>query len=62
MQDAAPRARLKGSLERHLRLLFSGRVLPVTQAIAARWGRLGAMAGLIAVSLTAWKTPVSFFY
>jgi hypothetical protein len=37
MRDAARRARLKASLERHLTLLFPGRVLPVTQAIAARW-------------------------
>jgi predicted nucleic acid-binding protein len=43
MQDAARRARLEASLERHLRFLFPGRVLPVTQAIAARWGRLGGM-------------------
>ena len=37
MQDAARRARLEALLERHLRILFPGRVLPVTQAIAARW-------------------------
>jgi toxin FitB len=43
MQDAARRTRLEASLERHLALLFSGRVLPVTQAIAARWGRLDGM-------------------
>lgn len=40
MQDVTRRARLQASLERHLAELFPGRVLPVTQAIAARWGRL----------------------
>ena len=40
MTDAARRRRLELWLERHLELLFGGRVLPVTQAIAARWGRL----------------------
>jgi predicted nucleic acid-binding protein len=43
MQDAARRARLEASLERHLALLFPRRVLPVTQAIAALWGRLDGM-------------------
>jgi toxin FitB len=43
MQDAARRARLETSLEGHLTVLFPGRVLPVTQAIAARWGRLNGM-------------------
>jgi toxin FitB len=43
LQDAARRARLEASLERHLAVLFPGRVLPVTQAIAARWGRLNGM-------------------
>jgi predicted nucleic acid-binding protein len=43
MQDAARRTRLEASLERHLALLFPRRVLPVTQAIAARWGRLDGM-------------------
>jgi toxin FitB len=43
MPDAARRERLEASLERHLALLFPGRVLPVTQAIAARWGRLDGM-------------------
>lgn len=40
MADAERRARLEAWLERHLRLLFEGRVLPVTQPIAARWGQL----------------------
>jgi predicted nucleic acid-binding protein len=43
MQDAQRRARLEASLERHMAHLFLGRVLPVTQAIAARWGRLSGM-------------------
>jgi len=47
MRDAARRVRLEASLERHLALLFPGRVLPVTQAIAARWGRLDGMRRLI---------------
>lgn len=36
MRDAERRARLEASLERHLALLFVGRILPVTQAIAVR--------------------------
>jgi toxin FitB len=43
MRDAARRARLEASLERYLALLFVGRILPVTQAIAVRWGRLDGM-------------------
>ncbi len=43
MRDAARRARLEASPERYLALLFVGRVLPVTQSIAVRWGRLGGM-------------------
>ena len=43
MRDAARRARLEASLERYLALLFVGRVLPVTKAIAVRWGRLDGM-------------------
>jgi len=53
MQDAARRARLKTSLERHLALLFPGRVLPVTQAIAARWGRLDGIRQLAGRPLSA---------
>jgi len=41
MQDAARRTRLEQALQRHLAILFPGRVLSVTQPIAARWGRLG---------------------
>ncbi|HXJ97001.1 MAG TPA: type II toxin-antitoxin system VapC family toxin [Terriglobia bacterium] len=40
LQDASRRARLEASLARHLAHLFEGRVLPVTQSIAVRWGRL----------------------
>ena len=43
MRDAARRARLEASRDRYLALLFVGRVLPVTQAIAVRWGRLDGM-------------------
>jgi predicted nucleic acid-binding protein len=43
MLDAQRRARLEASLERHMALLFPGRVLPVTQAIATRWGRLSGL-------------------
>jgi predicted nucleic acid-binding protein len=53
MRDAARRARLEASLERHLAVLFPGRVLPVTQAIAARWGRLGGMRQLSGRPLSA---------
>jgi predicted nucleic acid-binding protein len=53
MQDAARRTRLEASLERHLALLFPGRVLPVTQAIAARWGRLDGMRQLSGRPLSA---------
>jgi predicted nucleic acid-binding protein len=40
-RDAARKAR--PALERYLALLFAGRVLPVTQPIAVRWGRLDGM-------------------
>lgn len=41
--DAARKARLEAAFERYLALLFAGRVLPVTQPIAVRWGRLDGM-------------------
>lgn len=41
--DAARRVHLEASLARHLAHLFAGRVLPVTQSIAVRWGRLDGM-------------------
>ena len=53
MRDAARRARLEASLQRHLALLFPGRILPVTQPIAARWGRLDGMRQLIGRPLSA---------
>jgi predicted nucleic acid-binding protein len=53
MQDAERRTRLEASLERHLALLFPRRVLPVTQAIAARWGRLDGMRQLSGRPLSA---------
>jgi len=40
MQDTTRRARLEESLERHLSQLFPGRILPVTQPLAVRWGKL----------------------
>jgi len=43
MRDAARRARLEASFERCLALLFAGRVLPITQTIAVRWGKLDGM-------------------
>jgi predicted nucleic acid-binding protein len=43
MSDAQQRKRLEAWLEQHLVLLFQGRVLPITQTIAARWGRLDGM-------------------
>jgi len=43
MADAERRTRLEAWLERHLKLLFEGRVLPVTQPVAARWGKLDGM-------------------
>ena len=43
MRDAERRARLEVSLERYLALLFSGSILPVTRAIATRWGKLDGM-------------------
>lgn len=38
MRDAVRRTRLEAALRSHLSLLFSGRVLSVTQVIAVRWG------------------------
>jgi predicted nucleic acid-binding protein len=53
MQDVARRARLEASLERHLAVLFPGRVLPVTQAIAVQWSRLDGMRQLAGRPLSA---------
>jgi predicted nucleic acid-binding protein len=41
--DSDRRTRLELALQRHLAILFPGRVLPVTQPIAARWGTLDGM-------------------
>ncbi len=49
MSDLQRRAQLESWLERKLTELFSGQALPVTQAIAKRWGSfdgLRQMAGL----------------
>jgi predicted nucleic acid-binding protein len=43
MLDAHRRAQLEALLERLISRLFAERVLPITQAIAARWGRLSGM-------------------
>jgi predicted nucleic acid-binding protein len=43
MSDAERRTRLQGMLEGHLVRLFQGRILPVTQFVAARWGRLNGV-------------------
>jgi predicted nucleic acid-binding protein len=51
--DAGRRTRLEASLHGHLARLFQGRVLPVTQAIAARWGRLDGMRQSIGRPLSA---------
>lgn len=53
MQDAARRTRLEQALQRHLEILFPGRVLPVTQPIAVRWGRLDGMRQLSGRPLSA---------
>jgi len=53
MQDAARRTRLELALQRYLALLFPERVLPVTQPIAARWGRLDGMRQLAGRPLSA---------
>ena len=53
MQDAVRRTRLEMALQRHLAILFPGRVLPVTQAIATRWGRLDGLRQLSGRPLSA---------
>ena len=40
MSDVQRRARLESWLERQLLELFHGQILPVTQAIAKRWGAI----------------------
>lgn len=53
MQDTARRTRLELALQRHLAILFPGRVLPVTQPIATRWGRLDGLRQLSGRPLSA---------
>ena len=53
MQDAVRRTRLEMALQRHLAILFPGRVLPVTQTIATRWGRLDGLRQLSGRPLSA---------
>lgn len=43
MRDAGRCKRLRASLEGYLSLLFQGNILPVTRAIAARWGNLDGL-------------------
>ena len=53
MWDADRRARLEASLERYLALLFQESILPVTRAIATRWGKLDGMRQLAGRPLSA---------
>jgi predicted nucleic acid-binding protein len=43
MRDTERRKRLEASLERYLSLLFQENFLPVTRAVAARWGKLDGL-------------------
>ena len=43
MKDPARRARLEASLERFLVLLSPRNIIPVTRAVAVRWGKLDGM-------------------
>ena len=45
LKDASRRVRLETWLDSDLVLRFAGRILPVDQAVADRWGRLAAQAG-----------------
>lgn len=53
MRDAERRKRLEASLERYLSLLFQGSILPVTRAVAARWGKLDGLRQLAGRPLSA---------
>ena len=53
MQDAVRRTRLQSALQRLMADLCPGRVLPVTQAIATRWGRLDGLRQLSGRPLSA---------
>jgi toxin FitB len=44
LADGRRRASLESWLEYELASRFSGRILPITQAIADRWGRIAAAA------------------
>jgi len=43
MRDTERRKRLEASLERYLSLLFQGSILPVTRAVATRWGKFDGL-------------------
>ncbi len=45
LKDASRRVRLETWLDSDLVLRFAGRILPVDQTVADRWGRLAAQAG-----------------
>ena len=45
LKDASRRVRLETWLDSDLVLRFAGRILPVDQAVADRWGRFAAQAG-----------------
>jgi len=55
MRDATRRARLdlEAALERYLAPLLPAHILPVTRAIAARWGRLDGMRQMVGRHLSA---------
>lgn len=53
MRDAERRTRLEASLERYLSLLLQESILPVTRAVAARWGKLDGMRQIIGRPLSA---------
>lgn len=44
VRDASRRMRLEAWLDRDLAIRFSGRILPIDQAVADRWGRLAGNA------------------
>jgi predicted nucleic acid-binding protein len=52
MSDLLKRTRLETWLERQLTELFRGQALPVTQAIAKRWGRFDGMRQMAGRPLT----------
>ncbi len=45
LKDASRRVALEAWLDSDLALRFAGRILPIDQGVADRWGRLAAQAG-----------------